>query len=203
MSKQVLRTLGLGFLCSAILTGAFAVFGQGKVPVSGITVNSLFKPEANTDAELTQYKDEVSKLNEEKAKLESENKKLTDNMSALEEQMKQLEEKDTTTSETTTSAESTDETAEQTTTVDGEEEASTESDATQGTFTISEGEVSSEIAQRLQAEGYIADASELEAVIATWGLDTFIIAGDYQLSSDMSVHQVAEILTNGAYYYIP
>ena len=71
------------------------------------------------------------------------------------------------------------------------------------TFTISEGEDSTTIANRLAEEGIIQDSAELQEIIANWGLDKLIQAGEYELSPDMSVHQVAEILTNGAYYYIP
>lgn len=209
MNKQTLRSMGIGFLCAAILSGAYAVFGQGNVPVPGITVNSLFNNSSNNDAELAQYRDEVSKLQDEKNKIQSEKDKLAENMSALEAQMKKQSEK----SEESTSGNSIkptdgEETTTQETVADDIEErteATGEAETVGGTttFTISEGEDSTTIADRLQAEGIIQSSAELQELIATWGLDTLIQAGSYDLSPDMSVHQVAEILTNGAYYYIP
>lgn len=208
MSKQTLRSMGIGFLCAALLSGAYAVFGQGNVPVPGVTVNSLFNG-SNNDKELVQYREEVSKLQEEKSNLESEKQKLSENMSALEEQMnKQSEKKEETTSgnsiEPTSGEESTvaeGETTEAATEGNNDEVAAEASSTT--TFTISEGEDSTTIANRLADEGIIQDSAELQEIIANWGLDTLIQAGEYELSPDMSVHQVAEILTNGAYYYIP
>lgn len=208
MSKQTLRSMGFGFLCAALLSGAYAVFGQGNVPVPGVTVNSLFNG-SNNDKELAQYREEVSKLQEEKSNLESEKQKLSENMSALEEQMnKQSEKKEETTSgnsiEPTSGEESTvaeDESTEATNEENNDEVAAEAGSTT--TFTISEGEDSTTIANRLAEEGIIQDSAELQEIIANWGLDTLIQAGEYELSPDMSVHQVAEILTNGAYYYIP
>ncbi|NLJ17354.1 endolytic transglycosylase MltG [Globicatella sulfidifaciens] len=208
MSKQTLRSMGIGFLCAALLSGAYAVFGQGNVPVPGVTVNSLFNG-SNNDKELAQYREEVSKLQEEKSNLESEKQKLSENMSALEEQMnKQSEKKEETTSgnsiEPTSGEESTvseDESTEATNEENNDEVAAEAGSTT--TFTISEGEDSTTIANRLAEEGIIQDSAELQEIIANWGLDTLIQAGEYELSPDMSVHQVAEILTNGAYYYIP
>ena len=208
MSKQTLRSMGIGFLCAALLSGAYAVFGQGNVPVPGVTVNSLFNG-SNNDKELAQYREEVSKLQEEKSNLESEKQKLSENMSALEEQMnKQSENKEETTSgnsiEPTSGEESTvaeDESTEATNEENNDEVAAEAGSTT--TFTISEGEDSTTIANRLAEEGIIQDSAELQEIIANWGLDTLIQAGEYEVSPDMSVHQVAEILTNGAYYYIP
>lgn len=198
MKKKTLRTLGLGFLCSGILTGAFAIFGQGHSPIPGITVNSLFNQNSNNNQELTKYREEVSKLQEINAKLEAEKSQLVESISSLENVTRN---ESTTTSSAitaTSTRENENSTAETTTSA---EEMSTE--VVNGTFTIAEGDVSSTIAQNLEAEGYIDSATELQDLISAWDLDAMIVAGSYELNSDMSVHQIAEIITQGAYYYIP
>ena len=73
--------------------------------------------------------------------------------------------------------------------------------AESGTFTIAEGSDTTTIAQQLQDEGYIDSADELTSLIEEWGLETVIGAGDYELNSDMSIHDIANIITQGAYYY--
>ena len=70
-----------------------------------------------------------------------------------------------------------------------------------GSFTISDGENASDIAQRLESEGYIDSATELEDLIDQWDLSTVIVADTYDLNSDMSIHDIASIITQGAYYY--
>lgn len=199
MNKQTLRSLGLGFLLSAILAGTFAIFGQGNMPIPGITVNSLFKTNTDNDAELAQYRDEVSQLQEEKSTLESEKAKLNESVSAL---TKQLNESTSSESSTARSNEASNRSTNEESS-SNENSSSSDEPAITETFSIQDGEVSSDIAQRLQQEGFIENATELQELISYWGLDSMIVAGDYQLTSDMSIHQIAELITNGAYYYIP
>ncbi|HFI0462963.1 TPA: hypothetical protein ACGO1T_000666 [Streptococcus suis] len=190
MKKRSLRTLGVGFLLSAILTGAFAIFGQGQVPIAGISVNSLFNQnQTDNDQVLSQFRDQVSQLEQENAALSSENQSLLAAQST--------NESVTTTSADTGSGDSIAPTAETTT------QAVATEPAQEGVFTIQEGQVTSEIVQNLVDAGYVQNGQELEDLITQWGLDNLIQVGDYDLNSDMSVHQIAEIITNGQYYYIP
>lgn len=190
MKKRSLRTLGVGFLLSAILTGAFAIFGQGQVPIAGISVNSLFNQnQTDNDQVLSQFRVQVSQLEQENAALSSENQSLLAAQST--------NESVTTTSADTGSGDSIAPTAETTS------QAVATEPAQEGVFTIQEGQVTSEIVQNLVDAGYVQNGQELEDLITQWGLDNLIQVGDYDLNSDMSVHQIAEIITNGQYYYIP
>ncbi|MBS4455832.1 endolytic transglycosylase MltG [Tuanshanicoccus lijuaniae] len=189
MNKHTLKTLGIGFLLAGILTGVFAIFGQGHVPVSGMKVNSLFSQNQSNEEELTKYRDQISKLQEEKATLEKERQALSDK---LEKNKNNNSSSDNSIAPTDGSESTTDEASD-----------TASEPAKEGTFTINSGETSSEIAKRLEEEGYIKSAAELQDLISQWDLDSRIVAADYELNSDMSVHQIAELITNGAYYYIP
>lgn len=179
MDKKTLRISGIAFLISSLLTGSFAIFGQGNVPIPGVTISSLFGS-STTDSLTNQYRDQVSALQTENDTLKKENEDLR----------KQIGQDN---QETTSQAE--DDTQE--TTSVQEEPAQT------GSFTISEGQTSSEIADALVSAGYLTNADELVNLISQWNLDNLIIADTYELSSDMTVHQIAELITNGQYYYIP
>lgn len=177
MDKKTLKISGITFLIASLLTGAFAILGQGNVPISGVTVSSLFGSGAS-DSLTKQYRDQVSTLQTENDTLKQENENLR----------KQLSQNS---QETTTQSRETN------------EETTTQAPATTGNFTINEGQTSSEIADALVAAGYLENANELVDLISQWNLDNLIIAGTYEVSSDMSVHQIAELITNGQYYYIP
>ncbi|MBK0347400.1 endolytic transglycosylase MltG [Aerococcaceae bacterium zg-ZJ1578] len=189
MNKKTLKTLGIAFLLAAIFTGAFAIFGQGHVPVSGIKVNSLFSQSQSNDEELTKYRDQISKLQEEKATLEKERDSLNEKLTKNNNTSSSNSIAATNGSETSTSSDNSSETPSE--------------PAKVGTFTVNSGEASSEIASRLESEGFIKSAAELQELISQWDLDSRIVADSYELNSDMSIHQIAEIITNGAYYYIP
>lgn len=182
MKKQNFRSLGIGFLCASIVTALFAIFGQGHVPIQGVSVSSLFNTTEQNDAELSQYRDEVSQLQSENASYSSEIASLNNEVSTLRQQVNEQSSQESSSASTNTN------------------EAS---EIVVQTFTINEGDTSSEIADQLVSAGIITDASELLDLISYWGLDSMIVAGTYDLNSDMTVDQVAEIITQGAYYYIP
>ena len=217
MNKSTLRSLALGFLASGILTGAYAIFFQGNVPVQGITGPSVLKVNETQHAdELNQYRDEMSSLITERDSLEMTNENLGEEVSSLTKAHSELENElaglnldnrsSESNEETSGDDESTNE-AETETTSDEETEianSDTETEVTEavsGTFSISDGQSSVDIASQLEAEGYIESAPEFQALLDEWGLNSILQAGSYELDSSMSIHDIATELTHGAYYY--
>ncbi|MBG9980069.1 endolytic transglycosylase MltG [Facklamia sp. DSM 111018] len=208
MKKQNLRSLGVGFLASSILAGAFAVFFQGHVPVDGITLPSLFEgqntesfqeqydKDQSTIAGLTQEKDEISRQKEEFSnqveQLKNDNESLQEKLDEQSNLQKDQEDESVDEKEETSAEE-----------VESNEEDTTEEvEAPEdGAFAITDGESSAEIASRLEETGYIDSASDFQELIDQWNLESVIQAGDYELSKDMSIHEIASELTNGVYYY--
>lgn len=214
MNKSTLRSLALGFLASGILTGAYAIFFQGNVPVQGITVPSVLKVNESQHAEeLAQYRDEMSSLITERDSLEVTNENLGEEVSSLTKAQSDLENElaaldldrrssesneDATDDESTNEAET--ETEEDTEVANSETEPES-SEAVSGTFSISQGQSSVDIANQLEAEGYIDSAFEFQSLLDEWGLNSILQAGSYELDSNMSIHDIATELTHGAYYY--
>ena len=220
MNKRSLRTLGLGFLGSAILTGAFAILVQGNVPVQGVKVSSVLGG-ANTQ-ELNSFKEVNSSLLAEKSNLEATKNTLNESLNSLKEaaskQSSELASYKKVASSSAASASnsssssdesgadesSSTETASTTTTETTTGETSQQStSSTSGTFTVSPGETSDEIGMRLVAEGYISDFDEYKYIVDYWDLSSVLQAGTYQLDSNMGANAILEALTHGAYYYIP
>ena len=203
MNKSSLRSLALGFLASGIITGAYAIFFQGHIPVQGITVPTVLNSNSEShEEELAKYREEMSSLITERDALEEEqgNKdeeiaSLTQKNTGLESQVAelQLENRSVTSDNTDDSTDTTDETTGDT--------AETDNAGVDGTFIVTQGETSVEIANNLEAAGFVASASEFQALLDEWGLNSIIQAGDFELTADMSIHDIANELTNGAYYY--
>ncbi|EKB56448.1 MltG/YceG/YrrL family protein [Facklamia hominis] len=195
MSKQSLRSLGVGFLLAAILTGAFAIFYQGQVPISGITLPSVLKGQnskANESVveELSQVKEEKDQLNLNIASINLENTGLTEKVNNQAESLEYY--KSLLESNGILLPKDDSETAED------ESESTVKGDQI---FTVNQGESAGEIAQRLESEGFISSAAEFEQLISDWNLSGLIQAGDHELSTSMTIHEIASQLTNGAYYH--
>lgn len=218
MKKTTLRSLGLGFLASAILTGAFAIFIQGKVPIQGVNVASVLN--GANDKELSSYKDAASSLLAEKSHLESTKNTLNESLNSLKEaaskQSSELASMKKASSLASISASSqsgdsaSDESSSESVATEGTDTDTTTSTtettpppapAVSGTFVVHDGDNSSSIAQRLFAEGYISSVEEFEAVVDEWNLSRILQAGSYQFNSNMGVHAILEELTHGLYYY--
>jgi len=204
MNKSTLRSLALGFLASGILTGAYAIFFQGNVPIQGVTIPSVLNSSSAThEEELSQYRDEMSSLIAERDTLEEnqvtkdeEIASLTEKNTGLENQIAELQLENRSLSNDGDGEQS--ESEDETTT---EEETENSTASTSGTFVISQGETSVEIANNLEAQGFVVSAAEFQALLDEWGLNSIIQAGSYDISSDMTIHDIANEITHGAYYY--
>lgn len=209
MNKSSLRSLALGFLASGIITGAYAIFFQGHVPVQGITVPSVLNSNSAThDEELAKYREEMSSLITERDALEESQSAKDEEIASLAKENTGLESQVAELQLDNRSAAS-DDNSEQTETQDetiannSDSETNDESENTgaEGTFVIAQGETSVDIASNLETSGFIESASEFQALLDEWGLSSIIQAGTYELTADMSIHDIANELTNGAYYY--
>lgn len=67
-------------------------------------------------------------------------------------------------------------------------------DASERTFTVSEGEQAADVAYHLEQEGLVRSAAAFRAYLIYRGLDTGLQAGKYQLSPALSPVQIAERL---------
>ncbi|MRI84872.1 hypothetical protein GIY09_03020 [Aerococcaceae bacterium WS4759] len=208
MNKSTLRSLALGFLASGILTGAYAIFFQGNVPIQGVTIPSVLNSSSAThEEELAQYRDEMSSLIAERNTLEEnqvtkdeEIASLTEKNTGLENQIAELQLENRSLSSDGDGEQS--ETEDETTTEDStDEETENSTSSTSGTFVISQGETSVDIASNLEAQGFVESAAEFQALLDEWGLNSIIQAGSYEISSDMTIHDIANEITHGAYYY--
>ncbi len=70
-------------------------------------------------------------------------------------------------------------------------------DPTPVTFTIFPGETAAQIAQRLESEGLIRDASLFRALLRVRGVDTQLEAGDYKLRRNMTMTEIMDTLQHG------
>lgn len=213
MKKNTLRSLGIGFLSAGILSGAFAIFVQGQAPVEGLQVNSLLG--SGDQEQISQYEEQVSSLVAERDSL-NESLSSGDNQdeSSAQEQISSLTEANESlvaqldnTGTETNNDESDTETTDNGTDTDTDADNSETGEVTEaqpdleGSFTIASGEASSEIAARLESDGFIDSADEFQSLLDEWDLNAVIQAGDFELNSDMSIHDIASMITDGAYYY--
>ena len=215
MNKNTLRTLALGFLSSAILTGLYATFIQGHVPVRGVNVHSVLNNQSVPNEITSQYESNLSSLKEENKALSSLNESYAKSIKELESTSQESQQNaiaSSSSSENTSSTmDETDSSAEEsvTTTEDNfnseDSETAASSIATDPNtaidFTVSPGETSIDIAYRLEAEGIISSAQELQDLFEYWDLETVLQDGTYELYPGMSIHEIAEILTHYTYYY--
>lgn len=208
MNKNTLRSLGIGFLSAGILTTAFAIFVQGQTLVDGIKVNSLLN--SDNTAQVSQYKEQISSLQAERdslseslsatngqdeSALQSSLSSLTDENESLRKQLSDLDNNNSTSGNDETESDDSG-----TSTEESGEIAEAQPEV-EGSFTISSGETSSEIASRLESEGFISSAIEFQSLLDEWDLNSVIQAGDFEINSDMSIHDIVSIITEGAYYY--
>lgn len=197
MSKQSLRSIGLGFLAASILTGAFAVFYQGNVPVDGVTLPSLLKGE---HAQKLKEEESMAKADLESVSLERD--ELSSQISKLKDEQESLKSKVDKQNESIAYYESLKEKWDESQLDEETTEENPETDQPgDGTFVVNQGEGSAEIASRLESQGYVESAAEFQELIDQWNLATVIQAGEYELTPDMSIHEIASQLTHGAYYY--
>lgn len=197
MSKQSLRSIGLGFLAASILTGAFAVFYQGNVPVDGVTLPSLLKGE---HTQKLKEEESIAKADLESVSLERD--ELSSQISKLKDDQESLKSKVDKQNESIAYYESLKEKWDESQLDEETTEENPEADPQgDGTFVVNQGEGSAEIAGRLESEGYVESAAEFQELIDQWNLATVIQAGEYELTPDMSIHEIASQLTHGAYYY--
>lgn len=210
MKKNTLRSIGIGFLSAAILSGAFAIFIQGQSPVEGLQVNSLLN--SDNQEQISQYEEQVSSLvaqrdslaeqvssagNQDESSLQAEVSSLTEANSSL---LARVENNNTQDNNDESDSNNEDSDSDTTDSENTGEVAEAQPDL-EGTFTIVSGETSSEIASQLEAQGYIDSATEFQNLLDEWDLNAVIQAGDFNLNSDMSIHDIASIITDGAYYY--
>lgn len=208
MKKNTLRSLGIGFLSAGILSGAFAIFVQGQAPVEGLQVNSLL---GSADQEqISQYEEQVSSLVAERDSLnESLNSGDNQDESSTDEQVRSLTEANESLlarlenngAETNNDESDTENNNEESAGTEETGEAAEAQPDLEGSVTISSGEASSDIASRLESDGFITSAAEFQSLLDEWDLNAVIQAGDFELNSDMSIHDIASIITDGAYYY--
>lgn len=187
MKKQTLRMMGAGFLAAAVITMVFALL-QGHVPVSGNTVGSIFN--SVDQEEFNQLKQQNDKLTKEIEKLEKNRNDLNAEIVALREKNKNAQNQPTQNENNTS----------QTTSTQEEASENIQYENTHA-FTIDPGETADEIAQQLESNGIIDSADELYQLIEEWQLESVMQSGTFELSPDMSLDEIANIITGGAYYY--
>lgn len=191
MKRNTLKLIGLGFLTSALITGGFEIFARGNMPIKGVTIQSIFN---NNEDKIAEQESLISSLEEENSSLNEENNNLADSIEkhkkTIIENEKKIEALDKEVNDLKLK-------------YIGEDAVNQNpsENNNSGTFTINSGETSSDIASRLQSEGYIQSAQDFQALIDTWQLQQYIQSNSYQLSSDMSMDEILSIITNGAYYY--
>ncbi|MCR8968733.1 endolytic transglycosylase MltG [Facklamia sp. 7083-14-GEN3] len=201
MKKENLRSLGVGLLIASLITAAYATFVQGHVPIEGVTLPSILNGQETSqlkemveesESSLDKLTSDNEELNRQLEKLTADNESLTERVANQRESIEYLESlRD-------------EDTEDQDESVDLNSEAEREDNnqsSAEGAFVVSEGENASQIAQRLETEGYISSAQEFQNLIEQWQLSSLIQTGEYQLNSDMTIHEIASQLTNGAYYY--
>ena len=191
MKRNTLKLIGLGFLTSALITGGFEIFARGNMPIKGITIQSIFN---NNEDKIVEQESLISSLEQENSSLNDENNSLADSIEKHKKTILENEKK----------IEALDKEVNDLKLKYIGEDAVNQNPSennNSGTFTINSGETSSDIASRLQSEGYIQSAQDFQALIDTWQLQQYIQSNSYQLSSDMSMDEILSIITNGAYYY--
>ena len=224
LSRNTLRSLAVGVLASAVVTAAFAL-SQGQLPVQGVNGTNVLNggtTTANADQQAR-----LDALSSEKSALESTQNTLNASLASLKEQAsRQSSELEALKSHSTSSSSASNESS--STSSEGSNEAS-QADTTEasqeetnhagttgtsapsdgqwttegGNFTVNPGDTSEDVAQNLYDAGIISSPDVFLEVVDQWDLSTLLIAGTYDLNSGMNVNTIAEILTNGAYYWQP
>lgn len=225
LSRNTLRSLAVGFLASAVVTAAFAL-SQGQLPVQGVNGTNLLNG-GSTTANADQQA-QLDALSSEKSALESTQNVLNASLTSLKEQASrqssELEalkshsassasnESSSSSSESLSSSESDQANNQAETGQEQNNGTSTEGTSAPrngqwttegGNFTVNPGDTSEDVAQNLYDAGIISSPDVFLEVVDQWDLSTLLIAGTYELNSGMNVNTIAEILTNGAYYWIP
>lgn len=225
LSRNTLRSLAVGFLASAVVTAAFAL-SQGQLPVQGVNGTNLLNG-GSTTANADQQA-QLDALSSEKSALESTQNVLNASLTSLKEQASrqssELEalkshsassasnESSSSSSEGSSSSESDQANSQAETGQEQNNGTSTEGTSAPrngqwttegGNFTVNPGDTSEDVAQNLYDAGIISSPDVFLEVVEQWDLSTLLIAGTYELNSGMNVNTIAEILTNGAYYWIP
>lgn len=213
MKKSSLRSLGIGFLSAAILTGAYAAFFQGHVPVDGVTVESIFQSEniESYEQQASQDQDTISNLTADQAQMESNLQEVSSDNESLSTRLEsQTESIDYLASMNESLQDILDEYGivgiDEEDSIDDTEEETEETDeettmSSSGEFSIEEGESSAEIANNLEDQGYIESADEFQALLDQWNLSSVIQTGTYEISEEMTIHEIASVITNGAYFF--
>ena len=230
-TRSTLRGLALGFLSSAVVTAGFALYFQGgniqgtngSSVLGGSTTTTTTEQQSqvaalesekaalestqnNLNASIASMKDAASKQSSELESLKknvasNENSTSTSGSSDVANGSSDESQSNTAAESTATEGETTTAQAEQN---NGANATTPDtSAAVHGTFTISPGDTAEEVAANLAAAGYIASAQDFMDVVDRWDLSTVLQAGSYQLDSNMNVNTIAEILTEGVYYWIP
>lgn len=225
LSRNTLRSLAVGVLASAVVTAAFAL-SQGQLPVQGVNGTNVLNggtTTANADQQAR-----LDALSSEKSALESTQNTLNASLASLKEQAsRQSSELEALKSHSTSSSSASNESsstssegsssssneANQADTTEASQEETNHAGTTApsdgqwttegGNFTVNPGDTSEDVAQNLYDAGIISSPDVFLEVVDQWDLSTLLIAGTYELNSGMNVNTIAEILTNGAYYWQP
>lgn len=225
LSRNTLRSLAVGVLASAVVTAAFAL-SQGQLPVQGVNGTNVLNggtTTANADQQAR-----LDALSSEKSALESTQNTLNASLASLKEQasrqsseLEALKSHSTSSSSTSnesssTSSEGSSSSSNEASQADATEVGQEETNNTEttghrngqwttegGNFTVNPGDTSEDVAQNLYDAGIISSPDVFLEVVDQWDLSTLLIAGTYELNSGMNVNTIAEILTNGAYYWQP
>lgn len=202
MKRNTLRSLGTGFLAAAILTSAFAIL-QGNSPTAGITIDSVFS--TMNKEEITSLIESNTKLTEEVSRLEKQRNELNTEVVSLREQenkhKEEVAELEARLREQTTRQNDEETTSNETNLSPEDVESVVEYYNETGKFVISDGETAHEIADNLAEANIIQSAEEFYQLIEDWNLEAVIQVGEYTIDDSMSIHEIAEIITAGAYFY--
>ncbi len=196
MNKRSVRSLGIGFLLSGVLVGAYNYLSPNSTqtvdnPDSEVLA-SLESENNDLKSQNVSLNDEVAVLKESSISNDSSSQSSSGSQSANDDESDESNE--------SSNNENDNQDADNNESVETTENGLAAPDEA-GTFTVEEGATTSEIAQQLEDAGYIASADDLINLIEEWGLESVIVADDYSLNSDMSIHDIANIITQGAYYY--
>ena len=217
LSRNTLRSLAVGVLASAVVTAAFAL-SQGHLPVQGVNGTNVLNggtTTANADQQAR-----LDALSSEKSALESTQNTLNASLASLKEQasrqsseLEALKSHSTSSSSTSnesssTSSEGSSSSSNEASQADAAEASQEETNnaGTAGTTAPSDGQWTTEggnFTVNLYDAGIISSPDVFLEVVDQWDLSTLLIAGTYDLNSGMNVNTIAEILTNGAYYWQP
>lgn len=203
MRKESLRSLGLGFLLAAILLAAHATFVQGHQPIEGVNLPSLLDGQDRSQLveEQEKIKEQLKTLEKDKAQLTKDLDRLTMENGSLSEKIYKQDETITYLEKYKDKVEAMETSEEDDQEQTSQEETNQEQEDQETGFEVVTGQSSSQIAKNLQEQGFIKSADKFQDLIDQWNLSSLIQSGQYELNEDMSIHEIASILTNGAYFY--